>query len=75
LTQAELVRLPPFSERDATSSKTPHASPPTRLIGHNPVGLAHGLPDGLVNWFAARGGPQYGVDAAAATKGDTEEAL
>jgi hypothetical protein len=29
------------------------ANPPTRLIGHSPVGLAHGLADGLVDGLTA----------------------
>src|SRR5262249_15503755 len=45
------------------------------FIGHDPVGLPHGLADGLVDRFATGGGPQDGVDAAATTERDTEEAL
>ena len=51
------------------------AHPPAGLVGHHPVGLAHGLADGLVDRLAAGGGPQDGVDAAAATERDAEEAL
>ena len=48
---------------------------PAGLIRHNPVGLSHGLADGLVNRLAARGGAEDGVDAAAATEADTKQAL
>src|SRR5262249_25210212 len=49
--------------------------PPAGLIGHDPVGLTHGLADGFVGRLAAGGGSQHGVDAAAPTEGDAEEAL
>src|SRR5262249_12336358 len=39
-----------------------------------PLGLSHGLTDGLVDWLAAGGGPQDGVDAPATTEGDAEQA-
>src|SRR5262245_39733428 len=39
------------------------AHPPARLVGHDPVGLTHGLADGLVDRLAASSGPQHGVDA------------
>jgi hypothetical protein len=50
------------------------AYPPTCLIGHHPVGQTHDLSDGLIDRFAAGDGPQDGMDAAAATEPDTEEA-
>src|SRR5262245_58553022 len=50
------------------------AYPPTRLIGHDPVGLAHGLADGLVDGLTAAARPQDGVDAAAAAEVDAEQA-
>jgi hypothetical protein len=49
--------------------------PPARFVGHDPLGLGHRLADGLVDRLAAGGGPQHGVDAAAATEPDTEKAL
>src|SRR5438270_13074467 len=42
------------------------AHPPAGLIGHNPVALTYALADGLVDRLAAGGGPQDGVDTAAA---------
>ena len=50
------------------------AHPPAGLIGHDPVGLTHGLADGLVDRLAASSGPQDGVDAATPTEGDAEQA-
>jgi hypothetical protein len=37
--------------------------------------LTHGLADGLIDRLAAGGGPQHGVDTAAPTERNTEEAL
>src|SRR5262249_52049709 len=51
------------------------AHPPSGLVGHDPVGLAHGLADGLVDRLAAGGGPQHGVDAAAPAEPNAKEAL
>jgi hypothetical protein len=51
------------------------AHPPPRLVGHDPFRLAHGLADGLVDRLAARGGPQHGLNTAAATEGDAKEAF
>src|SRR5262249_36249852 len=50
------------------------AHPPAGLIGNHPVGLTHGLADGLVGRLAAGSGPQDGVDAATSTERDPEEA-
>ena len=50
------------------------AHSPAGLIGYHPVGLTHGLADGLVDRLAAAGGPQDGVDAAAATERNPEKA-
>src|SRR5262249_52754870 len=50
------------------------AYPPTRLIGHYPVGLAHGLADGLVDGLTAAARPQYGVHTAAAAEVNAEQA-
>jgi hypothetical protein len=44
------------------------AHPPSGLVGHDPVGLAHGLADGFVDRLAAGGGTQHGVDTAAAAE-------
>src|SRR5262245_11429487 len=51
------------------------AYPPARLIGHDPFGLPHRLTNVLVDRLAEGGGPQHGVNAAAATERDTEKAL
>src|SRR5262249_8262509 len=51
------------------------AHPPAGLVGNHPFGLPHGLADGLVNWLAARGSTQHGVDAAAPTEPNAEEAF
>src|SRR5262245_52755289 len=51
------------------------AHAPAGLIGHYPRRLAHGLADGLVDRLAAGGGPQHGVDAAAAAERDPEKTL
>src|SRR5262245_39645778 len=51
------------------------AHPPSGLVGDNPRGLAHGLADALVDRLAARGGPKHGVDAAATTERNAEEAV
>src|SRR5262249_59231660 len=51
---------------------TAHA--PAGLVGHYPLRLTHGLTDGLVDWLAAGGGPQDGVDAPTTTEGDAEQA-
>jgi hypothetical protein len=48
---------------------------PAGLVGHHPVGLTHGLADGLVDRLAPGGGPQDGVGAAAPTEPNAEEAL
>src|SRR5262249_35809888 len=50
------------------------AHSPAGLVGHYPVGLTHGLANGLIDRFAAGGGPQDGVDAAAAAEVDAEQA-
>src|SRR5262249_36318280 len=51
------------------------AHAPAGLIGHHPVGLSHGLTNGLVDRLATTSGPQDGVDAATATELDTKQAL
>src|SRR3984957_18276475 len=51
------------------------AHAPAGLIGYHPVGLTHGLADGLVDRLAAGGGPQDSVDAAAATERNPEKTL
>src|SRR5262245_22167646 len=51
------------------------AHAPAGLVGHHPVRLPHGLSDGLIGRLAAGGGPENGVDAAATTERDAEEAL
>src|SRR5262249_42411516 len=51
------------------------AHPPAGLIGYDPVGVAHGLADRLVGRLAAGGGPQDGVDAAAASERNPKQAL
>src|SRR5262249_1318927 len=49
------------------------APPPARLIGHNPVGLTHGLADGLVDRLAAGRRPQHGLNTATATERDAKQ--
>src|SRR5262249_13648995 len=51
------------------------AHPPARLVGYDPFGLGHRVPNALIDGPAAGGGPQHGVNAAAATERDTEKAL
>ena len=63
------------SGRPTRAARRVSAHPPARLIGHHPVGLTHGLADGLVDRLAASGGPQHGVDTAAPTEGDAKQAL
>jgi hypothetical protein len=51
------------------------SDPPAGFIGHHPVGLTHGLADGLIDRLAASSGSQNSVDAAAATETDTKQTL
>src|SRR5690348_10514681 len=49
------------------------SNPPAGLIGRHPIGLSHGLSDGLVDRLTASSGPQNSVDTAAATEPNTEK--